>query len=123
MSAPDEVITPPANPGANSQVVWFDTKNHDFGSGRPGCLDRSGFLGSIRFDQAVTLSIKKGPFGVADADLVVANNDGAADVMPANETHEVKAYFGGGRTQIVLTTVTACTVWHVDGRLTSRPVL
>lgn len=113
---PDYIVPPPAMPGANVEAIWIDTKDG-------GYTSRSGLLGTVKFDQAVTLYVRKASLGAADGDLIIVNNGGAGDVLPANIPHEIKVYFGGARTQVALKPADTCAVWHVDGRITSRPVL
>jgi hypothetical protein len=111
MDLPDYVIPPPAMPAAGTEVVWFDT-------GDGGMLSHTGVIGTVLFDQEVTLYVRKASAG---GELFVANG-GSGEVLPPNVPREITVRLAGGRTQIALKPTVDCTVWHVDARLTSRPL-
>jgi len=112
---PSYSIPQPENP-ITDECVWWDT-------GDGGMPNRTGLVGTVKFDKDVTLYVKQAPIGGTDDDLVVVNNDGNGDILPANQTHTVKVYFSGGRTQVVLAPSAECNDWFVNGSVTSRPVL
>lgn len=115
MHLPDHVIPQPENPGSD-ECIWWDT-------GNGGMPNRTGLVGTVKFDKAVTLYVKQAPLDGTDGDLVVVNNNGNADVLTADEVHFIKVYFSGGRTQVVLVPSEACDDWFVNGSITSRSVL
>lgn len=104
----DEVIAPPANPGASlSATIYDEVKN----------VGRTGIVGGLYFDQPVTLTVQMSDAAGGTLRTV------KSETLAANEGHSLEVAFMGYRTKVTITTgATPPTVWMVGCRVTSRAV-